>query len=200
MPYFQDIIGAEIAFGAESEVDALLEGGQAPDADLVGGAHDIFAGDPSIFAGSYPIVGAMSRAQENKNAMLRQLAARHAAAVMPRPITKGREYPLGFPTTVLAAGSTTNVSTQPQVPFRGRRLIVPSDIAGSILINDLKIGKNSMFAASGPVPARTFTEFGVGVDLNLDTAQISQQISLNITNTSGASLNFNATLIGTAVE
>jgi hypothetical protein len=182
MAGFEDIIGTTFA------------------GDSIFGAEIALGGYPG-----YPIVGAdaaaaMAVQDANKNAMLRQLASRHAAAVMPRPVTKAREYPLGFPTTTLAAGFTTNISTSPQVPFRGRRLVVPSDIAGALLINDLKVGKNSMFAASGPVPARMFSEFGVGVDLNLDTAQISQQITLNVTNSSGAAVTFNAALIGTAVE
>jgi len=129
-----------------------------------------------------------------------QLAARHSAMVVPRQVTKAREYPLGFPTTAVGAGASATINAQPQVPFRGRRLIIPSDIAGAFLINDLKVGKNSMFPTSNPVPARAFTELGVGTDLNLDTAQISQLVSLSVTNTSGAALNFNAALIGTAVE
>jgi len=120
--------------------------------------------------------------------------------VVPRQVTKAREYPLGFPTTTIAAGASAVINAQPQVPFRGRRLIIPSDIAGSILITDLKIGKNSMFPTSNPVPGRAFTELGVGVDLNLDTAQISQIVSISVTNTSGAALDFNAALIGTAIE
>jgi len=78
--------------------------------------------------------------------------------------------------------------------------VIPSDIAGALLVNDLKVGKNSQFATQGPVPARVYSEFGVGVDMNLDTAQISQQISLNVTNTSGAAVTFNAAILGTAVE
>jgi len=196
MATFEDIIGAEDIFGDDSialgtefgyddELSSLLSG----EIPIVGAA---------ALAAASPAAAAKRRA--NKMAMLRHLAARHSAAVVPRPVTKSREYPVGFPTTVVPAGATVNVILQPQVPFRGRRLVIPSDIAGAILVNDLKVGKNSQFATQGPVPARVYSEFGVGVDMNLDTAQISQQVSLNITNTSGAAVTFNAAILGTAVE
>lgn len=172
--------------------------------DIIGGAEDIIGAelamgghDPldAVFGGRQLVVGAA-----DANAVETNLASRHSAMLVQRQVTKAREYPLGFPTTSVAAGATATVSSQPQVPFRGRRLIVPSDIAGSFLINDIKVGKTSMLPNSNPIPARAFTELGVGVDLNLDTAQISQNISLSIENTSGAALDFNAALIGTAVE
>lgn len=172
--------------------------------DIIGGAEDIVGAelalggyDPmdAVFGNRQLVVGAADAA-----AVETALASRHSAMLVNRQVTKAREYPLGFPTTNVAAAATANITTRPQVPFRGRRLIIPSDIAGSFLITDLKVGKNSMFPTSDPVPARAFTELGVGVDLNLDTAQISQNVTLSVENTSGAALDFNAALIGTAVE
>lgn len=180
---FDDIVGAaDFAFGAE---------------DIVGGHDELDA----LFSGSrYTIVsGEGDSGPPAQQALARQLASKHAAMVVPRQVTKAREYPLGFPTTSLAAATTATISASPQIPFRGRRLLIPSDIAGSILINDIKVGQASQFPASNPVPGRAFTELGVGVDLNLDTAQISQVVSLNVTNTSGAAVSFNAAIIGTAV-
>lgn len=114
---------------------------------------------------------------------------------------KARQYPLGFPTTAIAASvAGTTVTATTQVLFRGRRLIIPSKIANQILVNDLRIGKNSQLPSTGPVPGRAFTEKAVGVDLALDTAQVSQNISLNVDNTSAAALTFNAALLGDAME
>lgn len=178
---FNDIVGNQLAFGAE---------------DIVGGYDELDA----LFAGSrYPLIVSGEGETPARTAAERQLAMRNAAMVVPRQVTKAREYPLGFPTTSLAAATTATISAAPQIPFRGRRLLIPSDIAGSILINDIKVGQASQFPASNPVPGRAFTELGVGVDLNLDTAQISQVVSLNVTNTSGAVVSFNAAIIGTAV-
>ena len=115
--------------------------------------------------------------------------------------TKSRRYPLGFPTTVIAAsGGTAVASAQPQILFRSERLIVPSDFAGALLITDIKVGKNSQLAAANPLPARAFTEFGWGVDLYLDTADISQFVTLNLTNNGGQQCTFNALIIGRSAE
>lgn len=188
---FDDIIGsADLAFGNRTGAE-----------DIIGGYNELdalFSGrrGPMVVTGAdFP-----ADASAASTALAQQLAGRHAAMVVPRGVTKAREYPLGFPTTTIAALANAVLQTQPQVPFRGRRLVIPSDIAGAILVNDIKVGKNSMFPTSNPVPGRMFTEVGVGVDLNLDTAQISQIVSLNVTNTSGAAVIFNAGLIGTAVE
>lgn len=115
--------------------------------------------------------------------------------------TKAREFPLGFesPTTI-APGATATITSRPQIPFKGARLIVPSDIAGSFSILDLRVGKNSQFTSSGAVPARTFQENAVGIRLSLDTAQISQDVTLQVQNIGGAPQTFRASIIGSAVE
>jgi hypothetical protein len=184
---FDDIIGAaDLAFGAE---------------DIVGGYSELDA----LFSGAGPMIvtganaGTVQDGSVSKAQLAQTLMARNSAMVVQRGVTKAREFPLGFPTTAIAATATANIQTQPQVPFRGRRMTIPSDIAGSILVNDLKIGNASMFPNSNPVPGRMFSELAVGIDLNLDTAQISQVVSLNVTNTSGGAVTFNAAIIGTVV-
>jgi hypothetical protein len=128
------------------------------------------------------------------------IAQRQAVLVRNNGPQRARQFPLGFPSTAIAAAATATITAQTQVIFRPRRLVIPSDIAGSLLVNDFKIGKNSMFPSADPIPARVFSENSVGVDLQLDTAQVSQLISLNISNTSGASVTFVAACIGDAVE
>ena len=132
--------------------------------------------------------------------VLKTLAERNASALLRREPTKSREYPLGFPETSILAGDTANVVTFPQIPFRGERLVIPSDIAGLFAIDDIKVGKNSQLVASGPLPARAFSEVSVGVGLHLDTAQVSQQITLVVRNISGQTAVFRGMLIGRAVE
>lgn len=177
----EDIVGAELALGATHRYDPL---------DSVFGAYR----NP-VF-GYQTVVGAA-----DQNAVETALASRNSAMVVPRQVTKAREYPLGFPLVTLDANETQTVSTQPQVPFRGRRLVISSDNAGSLVLLDLKVGKNSMFPSSNPVPARAFQETGVGVDLNLDTAQISQFVSITLQNISADPLpDISMCIIGTAVE
>lgn len=170
----QDIIGTQLAgaldvFGAQNDMLTLLAGADAA----------------SPFQG---------------NALAQAIALKGtAAAVVNRGATKARKYTQGFGPTVIAAGATVNIIVQPQVTFKGKRLVIPSDFAGAILLNDLKIGNISQLPSSNPIPGRMFTETAVDVEQDFDTAQISQQISLSVTNTSGASVNFSAGLSGIVV-
>lgn len=140
----------------------------------------------------------------------RQAPQRQQVMAMRRPTgtvlrqtapTKSREYVIGFDTvTTVAAAGTQNVTAQPQVVFRPERLVVSGAIAASFLINDFKVGKNSQLAASGAVPADAFGPNAFGVRLKCDTAQISNTLTLNVTNISGGALRFTAALFGEAVE
>jgi hypothetical protein len=145
----------------------------------------------------------MQRPNQNA-ALMNAIAERRAMAgalLHDRSPTKSREYPLGFASlTAIAAGASARITARPQVPFRIDRLVVPSDLAGLFTIDDVKVGKNSQFAAEGSLPARIFQENAVGVCLKGDTAQISMDVTLNVTNISGAAAFFRAGIIGPAVE
>lgn len=123
------------------------------------------------------------------------------AQLRARAPSKAREWVLGFDSvTTVAAGATTNVTSRPQVTFRPDRLVIAGSIAASFLINDIKIGMASQLIAGVAVPAEVFGQAAVGVRLKLDTAQISQDVILNVTNTSAGALRFNAAMIGPAVS
>lgn len=115
--------------------------------------------------------------------------------------TRQRKYPLGFNSVVaVPAGGNVVLTQRPQVIWRGERLIIAASIAGSFDVVDLKIGKNSQFAASGSVPGDMFTPDAVGVELHMDTATPGQDVFLSVQNVSGAPLVFRGSIIGVAVE
>jgi hypothetical protein len=115
--------------------------------------------------------------------------------------TQARDYPLGFAsTTPVLAGAPGTAVSFPQIVFRGERLIVPSDIAGQFVLTQIIVGKNPQQVSADAIPCRVFDERGVGVRLSMDTAQISQQITLNVINIGGAPATFRAAIIGKAVE
>lgn len=146
------------------------------------------------------IAGAGAASPAMQNAIAQRVVNSGLMVTRERP-TKAREFPLGFESPLAVPnGNTATITSRPQIPFRGERLIVPSDIAGSFSILDLRVGKNSQFTSSGAVPARTFQENAVGIRLMLDTAQISQDVTLSVQNVGGAPQVFRAALIGSAVE
>jgi hypothetical protein len=158
-------------------------------------AYDI-VGYEDIVGGEYVVGEELA----SNNGLRQQIEARQGRIVRESGPKRVRQFPLGFPTTTINAAASATITAQTQVVFRPRRLLIPSDIAGSLLVNDLKVGKNSMFPSADPIPARVFSENAVGVDLQLDTAQVSQLISLSLSNTSGANVSFNACVIGDALE
>ena len=189
----QDIIGYDY-FGAEDLLGTELGGDSDLEALLAGDSLALVAGAAAAAAPAAAATAARATAKAN---MVRNLAMRGAAAaVVNRAPAKARIYVQGFGPTAIAAGVTVNIIVQPQVAFKGKRLFVPSDFAGAVLINDLKIGNQSQLPSSNPLPGRMFTEFAVGMEQDFDTAQISQQISLSVTNTSGAAITFMAGLKG----
>lgn len=116
---------------------------------------------------------------------------------------KVRNFPLGFVQNnpPVAAGAVANLTAQPQIPFKGERLIVSSDIGGLFLILDLKVGKNSQIPSGQfGIPARAFSEFATDMVTHLDTASTSQFITLSIQNISSQPSPFFASLRGTYVE
>lgn len=174
--------------------------------DFVG--DDFVGAEGDDLASLLAIAGAAKRATRGRpapsNALANALAARRAQAgtmLQTRGPTKSREYVIGLESTAaILAGAAARVSTQPQVPFRVDRVVVPSDIAGSFVISDIKVGKNSQLAAEGNISCRTFQENAVGVSLKGDTAQVSQFVTLAVQNISGGALTFRASIIGPAVE
>lgn len=118
----------------------------------------------------------------------------------PADYSQWREFPIGFGPQLVAAGATATILVQPQLPFRSERLIVPSTIGAAFDILDFRIGKNSQFVAAGAISAVSFSEVGVGVRLMGDTAQVSQQIVLQVQNITAGDVAFRATLIGKALQ
>jgi hypothetical protein len=88
----------------------------------------------------------------------------------------------------------------PQVAFRGSRLSVASVISGFFAITDVKVGKDSQFAAAGQLPASSFSELAVGDNFILDTCPVGNQIAITVQNLDAANAHdFRATLFGKSV-
>lgn len=121
------------------------------------------------------------------------------ALVRTVPPNKARYLVMGFGITPVGVGATLNITTQPQKTFRPEKLVVPNDIAGAFSINDIRVGTTSQFVTNLGAPARGFVEDATEVLLGLDTAQIAQDVTINVTNNSGAIVNFEAMLLGPAV-
>jgi hypothetical protein len=212
----QDIIGgAQIAIGADPELDSLLASGDYSGwSDIIGAEGGPIAPPPVLHPAHHMVprvhphhYGPLGFAwgDPSRVAFMRQLAAKNAALVVDRPMNKARELPLGFPVATLDAGGTPASPTaalsltQPQVVYRGRRLFVTPSALGVCIVQDLKVGKDSQLVAAEPLPAEMFSPLSFGSDMNLDTAQVSMIIALYLGNIGSAQISVTAGLQGTAV-
>jgi hypothetical protein len=140
----------------------------------------------------------------NTARLLRQamLAKRLKTAKMihRRGPTKTRIQSIGFTRTAVPANATVEITARPQVLFRGTRLLVGGSIASSFVIEDIKVGRNSQFVATGAQPAEAFKDTATGDNVSLDTCKPGVDLTLIVTNITGAASDFRASLFGDSVE
>lgn len=117
-----------------------------------------------------------------------------------RPPTSKQVVFLGFGPSSLNGGSTFVFEGKPQRIFRGERLTVPSAIANNFQINDLKVGTDSMNVGTGPIPAVIFSELGMLVALEIETASPGIEILFSITNNAAGTQQFFSGLLGTSIQ
>ena len=130
-----------------------------------------------------------------------QISASLVAAGCQEPAGEtGREYALGFGSTLVRAKSSANINVQPQVVFRPERLVIPASIAEHFLITDIKIGKNSQLVSAGAIPASAFTNRSEPSRMKMDTAQISMFVTVSVTNTSEKDRFFQCVIFGPSVD
>lgn len=176
-------------------------GGPAGTQILGDGDLRLLAGDDSLedllLAGD----GMQGIDEQVRQQAIAQIVAKNGLVMRQQQPTSSRRFPMGFESNgLVAAGTSVTIVSRPQVLFRGERLTVPSDIAGDFVLDDLKIGKNSQLVAEGAIPCRVLQENAVDAEMQLDTAQVSQDISLSVTNIAGADRTFRASLLGRAAE
>ncbi len=116
-----------------------------------------------------------------------------------KPPTQKQVVFIGFGPQSINGNATFVFSAQPQRIFRGERLTVPSALANNFAVNDLKVGADSMNIGANSVPAAIFSELGMLVALEIETASPGILILLSISNLTGGSQSFFSGLLGTSV-
>lgn len=176
----------------------MAYGGHGNRRSLVGSRSLVMAGDDleAAVCGAVDLVGQGADPNQAKAAIVNAIRQRGAAIVKDEDPNRARRFPLGFATTTVTSATVATLSTQPQILFRPERLVIPSDFAGAFTVTSIIVGQASQLAAQNPLPARTYTEFGVGVDMHLDTADISQFVQLGLSNNSLHDVSFNGQFIG----
>jgi len=101
---------------------------------------------------------------------------------------------------LIQPGVEVDVVGEPQKPFRPEALVIDDESARDFLITDVKIGTDSLFVNSGPIPASQFTGDAVLNELRTRTGQTSQQIIVRVRNRSTDPRPFYASFKGSKLK
>ena len=192
-------IGADLIGDDDMEEEDLLVGDDGDDEDFLERLAISGAGDTEI-VGAETVRQAKRKKRARRKAMLRRLIRRNAGAVVNRGLDRRRRYPLGFVPTAITAGTSTQIPSAPQNLYRPERLVIPSDIAFDAGVRDIKVGNTSQLVQSVEVPAAVFSEVAINTGVTFDTAEVGNQVSVDIRNKSGSEFEFSAALVGTIAK
>lgn len=111
-----------------------------------------------------------------------------------------RTFPIGFRMAGIAPGTTEDIEVKPQVRFQGRRLAIAPSIARYFDVMDIKVGKDSQLAATGPLSGEALSALAVDVRVELDPAPPGIVITVTVQNNDTVAHDFRAVLYGLAEE
>jgi len=130
---------------------------------------------------SEPLVGTVTRLTSAfTGAILREIRIAIGLPATPQPPRDTRTLMLPFPETVIPYGASRDIQVLPQARFRCERLVLAADIAAHVVIDDLRIGTVSQFAAVGPIDGSTFSPDAIGTGIILDTVEPGLTVLLRV--------------------
>ena len=192
MPY--EIRGTDEMAG-EGEFGAYEIGAYGGEGDEYGGAYEI--GGAPIGHSNPKVMLEKKKKYEGRRLQIGMgIFQDGPAGPPPAAVTNFARGP-----SVGANGSGTEVlvcSVEPQVPFRFERVLIPSDIAGNFLIQDIKVGQASQLAGKFGVPARVFDETATNALLGVDTNAPATELSVLVLNVTFLRSTFTGSFIGVA--
>lgn len=97
-------------------------------------------------------------------------------------------------TNIAPAAAPTNVQVQPQVRNQPRRLFLTETTADTFLIDDIKVGTLSLLGTAGAISASVFVPNSNVGDFVRRVCEVSQVVTVSVTNVSGANATFASTM------
>lgn len=164
--------------------------------DLTVGGEDDMEGEDDE-AGVDLVVGGHRRRRRNRGAGGNPHI--NVKRLQPTDQTQVCSFPQGpNGALVVTAGTTATLTARPQRPFQTERFVLPSTLSGFFAINDLVIGRDSMFVNAEAAHGDIFSQTGVGVALLGYIARPGIDITLTVTNIDIADHPFYGSIIGPA--
>lgn len=175
-----------------------LQGKARPDEEMVGGEEIL--GSEEILG----LVEALSSAKMKsgsafQNALAARLAKRAPVTQRVTP-TKKRRFTMGFGPATVPPLSTVTVQAQPQVLFRGEKIINTGDITG-LYCQGLFVGnKPQLPTFQSAIAVATWSGNVLDNEQMLDTCDPALFVTFQIQNTTAATLTWSSSIIGHVVQ
>lgn len=186
------------------EDDIEIHGLQGQSRDMeeassyLGSSHEIL-GDEILGA----VMQAASQQLKGSPAFQAALAnrmARRAPIVQKVHPTKKRRYTIGFGPTAIPPSSTVTIQSQPQVLFRGEKLINTGDSTG-LFMQGLFVGnKPQLPTFQSPIAVSTYAGTVLDNEQLLDTCDPALFLTFQIQNITAATLTWSMSMVGHVVQ
>ena len=115
--------------------------------------------------------------------------------------TESRLQPVGCNVeTDIAVGATGVATTRPQKVFKPERFTVPDTVAPDFLIDGIFVGVYLQSPSNTAIPAEAFLPTSIYSNVDFETCQISQELTVRARNRGGAPRPFFSTFFGRVLQ
>jgi hypothetical protein len=160
--------------------------------DILGAVQEILGATTASTAG---IQGSPAFAQ----ALARRVAARAPMTKRVQP-TKKRRWPIAFGPTAVPPSTTITATANPQVLYRGEKLINTGDTS-NLFISSLFVGNQQQLPSLGnPISVTSFAPGVLDNEMLFDTCQPALSITVQVQNLGTTTQTWAMTLFGHIVQ
>lgn len=160
-------------------------------------AGDEILGD-EILGALQAATAALQQTPGFQSAMARRLAARSPIVQRVQP-TKKRRWIMGFGPTAIPPASTVTIQAQPQILFRGEKILNTGDTTG-LFVQGLFIGQKSQLPTfQSPISVLAFATGVLDNELMLDTCDPALFVTWQIQNIDSVTHTWHSAIVGHTV-
>jgi hypothetical protein len=109
---------------------------------------------------------------------------------------RGDDVIYGLDAAAVAAGATSSLSTSPQKRNIPTRLTVSQTVANNFVLSDIRVGVEPVLATTQNLSMAIFVQDSTAPNFRAVVAEVGMDVSVVVTNISGAAARFTATIVG----
>lgn len=186
---------------SDIDIYGLLAGlqGKSRDEEEMVGSEEILGEHHEILGALAAASDAIKRSPSFQSALASRLAKR-APIVQKVAPTKKRRYVMGFGPTAVPPSTTVTAQAQPQVLFRGEKLVNTGDVTG-LFIQGMFVGnKPQLPTFQNAIAVSTFAGTVLDNEMLFDTCDPALFVTFQIQNTGATTATWAMSLFGHIVQ